>query len=100
MLRLAVSLLAVAFVSTSSYASPSPRPKTPLSERMLRAAVVSKPTSVESSPARSFEITDKTEVLLDGKPCAYDQVPRTAVITYLEIARDKKLALKIHFRRK
>jgi len=43
-------------------------------------------------------ITDATEVKLNGKVCQYEDVPGNAEIILLEVGRDKKAILKIHFR--
>jgi hypothetical protein len=45
-----------------------------------------------------FVITEQTEVLLDGKPCKYQDVFGNARIVRMEVAEDKKTVLKIHFR--
>ncbi|HEY7312341.1 MAG TPA: hypothetical protein VH643_23455 [Gemmataceae bacterium] len=45
-----------------------------------------------------FLVTDRTEILLDGKPCKYEEVPGHARIVKMEVAADKKTVRKIHFR--
>src|SRR5262249_27638537 len=45
-----------------------------------------------------FIVTHRTEVLLNGKPCRYEEVPGHARIVSMEVAADKKTVLKIHFR--
>jgi hypothetical protein len=45
-----------------------------------------------------LEINDDTEILLDGKPCKYEDVPAGAEIVLLAVARDGRTVLKIHFR--
>jgi hypothetical protein len=46
-----------------------------------------------------FRITEKTEVLLDGRPCRYEQVPEGAVIVLLEtVSNESKEIARIHFR--
>ncbi|MBY0525396.1 MAG: hypothetical protein K2R98_18455 [Gemmataceae bacterium] len=47
-----------------------------------------------------FRVTDDTEVLLDGKPCKFRQVPASATILHMDVAADGKSVLKIHFRSK
>jgi hypothetical protein len=54
-----------------------------------------KPATADSE---DFEINDATEVLLDGKPCKYEAIPSSAVITNIDVASDRKTVLKIHFR--
>jgi hypothetical protein len=43
-------------------------------------------------------ITDATEILLDGRPCALADVPATAVVVELAVAPDGKTLLRIGFR--
>src|SRR5579871_4756364 len=45
-----------------------------------------------------FTLTDRSEVLLDGKPCRYEDVPAHASIILLELAADRQTVLRIHFR--
>jgi hypothetical protein len=39
-----------------------------------------------------------TEVLLDGKACRYEDVPRNAEVTLIDLSADQKVVRKIHFR--
>lgn len=48
--------------------------------------------------ASDYVVTEETEVLLNGKPCRYKDVPDNAIIQRLELATDNRTALKIHFR--
>jgi hypothetical protein len=48
--------------------------------------------------ASDYVVTEETEVLLDGKPCRYKDVPDNATISRMELAADNKTVLKIHFR--
>jgi hypothetical protein len=53
------------------------------------------------SGSRSDEelvVTLNTEVLLDGRPCKYEQIPEDAAIIFAEVDQDRKTLLKIHFR--
>ncbi len=45
-----------------------------------------------------FVLTEESEVLLNGKACLFNDIPKDAEIIYLEVARDRKTVLKIHFR--
>jgi hypothetical protein len=48
--------------------------------------------------ASEYAVTERTEILLDGKPCRYEDVPEQARITKMEVAPDRKTVLRIHFR--
>jgi hypothetical protein len=50
------------------------------------------------SPRDQFQITDQTEVTLDGRPCRYADVPRGAGIVKMEVGTDGTTVLKIQFR--
>jgi hypothetical protein len=46
-----------------------------------------------------YRITEKTEVLLDGRPCRYGQIPNDAIIVLLETTtNESKEITRIHFR--
>jgi hypothetical protein len=45
-----------------------------------------------------FILTETTEVLLDGRPCKYRDVPPQAEITRLEVGPDRRTVLRIFFR--
>jgi hypothetical protein len=51
-------------------------------------------------PTGPFLLTDQTEVLLDGRPCRYQDVPAGASIVGMDVAADKRTVLKVHFRTK
>jgi|SRR6516165_4558563 hypothetical protein len=55
--------------------------------------------SFRPAPASNeFRLTAKTEVLLDGRPCRYEDVPDGATIILLETATNwSKEIVKIHF---
>jgi hypothetical protein len=53
-------------------------------------------TTQEANP--EFNITEETEVLLNGQPCKYAEVPGHANIIWMKVATDRKTVLKIHFR--
>src|SRR5262249_51544412 len=52
----------------------------------------------ERAPASDYVVTEGTEVLLNGKPCRYKDVPDNASILRMELGPDNKTVLKIHFR--
>lgn len=55
-------------------------------------------TAVASQPTKDeYQITEITEIKLDGRTCKYRDVPKNAEITSMEVTADKKIILKIHF---
>lgn len=92
-----VLLVSVTLLPTAT-ASLSPRQR-PSVRTNLPAHVLA---SFHRTPAASndeFRLTEKTEVLLDGRPCRYKDVPDGATIILLETAtNESKEILKIHFR--
>jgi hypothetical protein len=97
MTRLALALavwMSLAGVATASLESR----KQSLSRREDAWAALTVPPSAVRASQPQFQVTEQTEVLLDGKPCRYAEVPATAVIIKMEVAEDKKTVLKVHFR--
>jgi hypothetical protein len=45
-----------------------------------------------------YVVTEETEVLLNGKPCRYNEVPNSATILRMELGPDNRTVLKLHFR--
>ncbi len=46
-----------------------------------------------------YRITKDTEVLLDGRPCRFEQIPKDATIVLLEtVTNESKEISRIHFR--
>ena len=60
------------------------------------------PARAESrgSSRPQYAMTSRTEVLLDGRPCQFSQVPATATIVNMEVSEDGRSILKVHFRSK
>jgi len=54
--------------------------------------------AVGEAPQSEFILTSRTEILLNGQPCRYEEIPSHASIVRMEVAADKKTVLKIHFR--
>jgi hypothetical protein len=52
------------------------------------------------SPKDQYQITEQTDVTLDGRACRYADVPASAGIVKMEVAADGTTVLKIHFRRR
>jgi hypothetical protein len=104
MTRLTLALAVwIGFFSAAPASLTPPREPLRLSDEVFRAGV-GKLSAVSLRPEAGrktlgeFAVTEQTEVLLDGKPCPYAEVPATAVIIKMEVAEDKITVLKIHFR--
>ena len=106
MLTLAALMSSVSVVSATltPRKETSPREKLPvLGNEVLRVRVAKRtaqpPVQAAGQETRSeYVLTRQTEVLLNGKPCKYENVPADARIVRMEVAADKKTVLKIHFR--
>ncbi|MFO0878964.1 MAG: hypothetical protein U0840_16600 [Gemmataceae bacterium] len=66
---------------------------------MAEARTAQPNVAEEVKPADELQITLKTEVMLNGRRVEYSEIPRTATITYIELAPDAKTVLKIYFRK-
>lgn len=98
MTRLAGVLVALLCLIPAANASLD-RPK--LMERPVNMRVVLPktlpPGAAEVPPPAQAQITDETEVLLDGERRPYKDVPATASVTRLVLASDGKTILRIEF---
>lgn len=65
----------------------------PLSDAALQAVYPS-----QGKP--EYRITSRTEVLMDGRPCCYTDVPKSASIIRMEVDSDNHTILTIHFHSK
>jgi hypothetical protein len=104
MTRLTLVLAAwMSLVSVTS-ASLTPRKESPaLREEISRVRATNllarAPEQVAGQgPGSEFVLTNETEILLNGKPCKYEAVPKHASIVRMEVAEDRRTVLKIHFR--
>jgi hypothetical protein len=56
------------------------------------------PKAEKNAPQKpEIELNDATVVVLDGKVCAYEDVPSTAVITKVALAADGRTITRIEF---
>ena len=62
--------------------------------------IASTPSRRDAPRKQSFDVTDETEVRLDGRSCKLQDVPGTAAIATLELAADGKTVTKLHFKSK
>jgi hypothetical protein len=66
--------------------------------RAAKFGVDARDQATKLSTRSEFVLTEQTEILLNGKPCGYDQVPADARIVRMELAADQKTVRAIHFR--
>ena len=88
-------------VSLASASIPPPKESRPLAKAALNARSLLPEVLEQILEQRSpseYLVTERTEILLNGKACKYAEVPAHASITRMEVAADKKTVLKIHFR--
>ena len=51
-----------------------------------------------ASTNREYRLTEKTEVLLNGRPCRYEDVPDGATIILLEtVSNEDREIVRLHF---
>lgn len=86
------------FVCLLSAASASPSMRKVTAPLLVAEKSVSQRSITMPAWSSDFQMLDNTDILLDGKPCKYVQVPASATIHTLEVAADRKTILKIHFR--
>ncbi len=54
----------------------------------------------QTASQTEYIMTQETEVLLNGKPCKYNDVPPNASIERMEVGIDKKTVLRVYFRKR
>ncbi len=92
MLALLVSVLCLSPVAASLDRGKRPTVNRTISDRAISSLVA-------AASKDDFRITATTEVLLDGRPCRYEQVPDGVIIVLMEIAsNESKEITRIHFR--
>ncbi len=96
MLRLALLLVCFLGVVSPALATLAGTEHRVARQRLLEESL--KPLVV-NAPTQEYRITEKTQVLLNGQPCQYHEVPDDAVILRMEIASSiNKEVLIVHFR--
>lgn len=93
--------LFVACACSAALAEGSIRPRQDLPEGRDRVAAALTARDRKPPARPQYQITAETEVRLDGRPCAYDKVPRDASIVHMEVSpgRPPKI-LAVHFKSK
>jgi hypothetical protein len=99
MIRLTLALAVWFALVSVALASLSPRKeRLPLDPGVSLPARQFSALAVKSSAASEYVVTERTMILLDGKPCRYEDVPEKATILRMEVAPDGKTVLRAHFR--
>jgi hypothetical protein len=104
MVRLTVVLMAwMSFVSgASANLAPPKAARTARQEiRPGKAAKSRERPVVQTAPradGAEFAVTERTQIMLNGNPCTYADVPEHARIVQMEVGPDKKTVLRIYFR--
>jgi hypothetical protein len=93
-----ISLVSVASATVAPRKEPSPFGNGIRQIYTPRLATDSLEQAAGRVAGAEFVVTNQTEVLLNGKPCRYEEVPGHASILRMEVAADKKTVLKVHFR--
>jgi hypothetical protein len=98
MTRWMLVLLMPFLILPAATASLSPRQRPSVRTDLPAHVVASLHRKSSTASNEDFRLTEKTEVLLDGRPCRYKDVPDGATIILLETAtNESKEILKIHF---
>ncbi len=97
-LTLAVWMSVVSVVEATLSPRSEPRTARVPSPEVARLAAQLLSPAANRGATPEFVLTEQTEILLDGQPCKFEEIPAHARITHLEVAADNKTALKIHFR--
>jgi hypothetical protein len=96
-MRWIAPLFASSLFLSSASASLDRREPSALSGRIPPKALLS--SSGPAAKNDEYRITKDTEVLLDGQPCRFEQVPKDATIVLLEtVTNESKEISRIHFR--
>jgi hypothetical protein len=104
MIRLALALAVWIGFVTAAPATLAARKDDPLFEKgaphfqAAKAPATALSVVAERSQGPNYVVTEETEVLLNGKPCRYKEVPANASILRMELGPDNKTVLKLHFR--
>jgi hypothetical protein len=73
-------------------------PQTQFLPRLEKSHLLSEKRLPALCADTAYRITEKTEVLLDGRNCPYEKVPNSAKIIFMEIDSEaSKVILRIHF---
>jgi hypothetical protein len=101
MTRLTLALAALISLASAAPATLTPRRErtAPGPESTARALTTPRPAVAAGQAGEpEYVLTAETEVVLDGKPCRFADVPARASILRMVVGPDGKTVLKILFR--
>lgn len=98
--RWSFSVLASLILAGSAVAAPAPRKDAPAPGDVPTRKAPATPAKSKETPKEptQFEMTEETEVLLDGQPCEYADVPDNAIVVRMEVLPDRRTIVRMHFR--
>lgn len=73
------------------------RPTTP-ARAGVPVSVSAHQGATSAPPSPEYRLTHNTQVLLDGKPCAFERIPASATIIRMDVEADSDVILRIQFR--
>lgn len=94
----AAALLSLASSALGTLDRPKRAVRTDATTRLAVASRPNPPEAVEVVPPAEVGLTEHTEVVLDGRPCRYRDIPPTAVVARMTLAADGRTVMKIEFR--
>jgi hypothetical protein len=92
-----LGFVAVTSASLAPRKDPSPFEKAPQA-RVSQPQAQAPEQTARPAAKSEYVVTEGTEILLNGRPCKYEDVPARASIVRMELAADNKTVLKVHFR--
>lgn len=98
MTRPLMALIVTLCFLSPAFPAPSSPPGTLSTSEKDRAPGSGKDSPRVVAPSDEYVFTAESEVLLDGRPYRYEDVPAGAVITSLQVAPDRRTIVRIHFR--
>jgi hypothetical protein len=90
-----MALLGIVSPGAASLDRPKPLERVPV--HLLVSSPPSIPNTTQVPTPDEAQLTNETEVYLDGRKCQYKDVPTTASITSLVLAEDGRTIIRIEF---
>jgi len=92
-----ISLVSVASASLASHQGRLYSANDTFSSSVPRLPAVAREQAAGQGTTPEYAVTERTEILLDGRPCRYEAVPRDAAIERMIVAPDRKTVLRVYF---